>query len=515
MKSWLRNPAVILALVVVWRVLLLVFTVQPIPGNDAFGYDGPVVNFLHGGGYRNPSMALVFPISGTEIYSMYPPLYQGMLLVWMEWFGTSVVSAMALHVALFAVCGWLTLAVIKLFFPAGAGYALPMLLLLNVTFDDRPEGLAFVFGLSALWLVMGQLSEPKFSPGTAAMLCLALLLGLYTSVIVGAYFFGVGFLACAAAFAWRRNLHWFAPFVAAAALFALITFFIVRLEPRWWAGFLESARQQSVVTAGFHRPRGDGLFKLVRTVPVFVLALAALPWVAAQRRRIFSAESPWLALCAGILVMGWVLLALSVTLLPPSYTTFVTYTQILLAAGLLALARKYFPDRARLLRGLVAVCVLLVSIRAAGMTTWGAVCAWKNSYQDTQAVLRQELQPFTASSQPVVISSAFLYTAVAMGVKNPVHSDWYFDHAHWSEGARADALERLRPPRLVLTQFDYYRDFTSPDAPVLEELAQHPDQVEIQIRNLAAVRPPDAIPWLQRLIQHVSWGPVIVDLNWK
>ncbi len=36
----LRNPFYILSLVLLWRVALLVFTVQPIPANDAFGYDG-------------------------------------------------------------------------------------------------------------------------------------------------------------------------------------------------------------------------------------------------------------------------------------------------------------------------------------------------------------------------------------------------------------------------------------------------------------------------------------------
>jgi hypothetical protein len=505
----------VLALVLVWRVALLVFTAQPIPANDAFGYDGAVVNFLHGGHYCNPSMALVFPISGKEIYAMYPPLYQGVLLPWMKLFGTSVISAMALHLVLFALSALLTLAIIKRFFPQALGYAPAMLLLLGVTFDDRPEGLAFVFGMGALWLVAWQIAEPGFRPAIAAGILLTLLLGLYTSVIVGAYFFGAGLLTCMAAFVWRRNIHWFAPFLAAAALFAVITFSIARLEPVWWAGFMESARQQSVMTAGFHAPRGDGIFKLIRTAPVFVLGLAALPWVLARRKEIFSRESPWLALTAGIFAMGWVLLAASVTLLASSYTTYAIFTQIVLAAGLVALAQQYFPKRARLLRGLLLCCVLLVSVRAIGMTTWGAVCAWKNSYQNTRAVLREELAPFVTSDQPVLISSAFLYTAVDMGVKNPVHSDWYFDHSHWTNNAQMDALIRLRPAKLALTQFDYYRGFADADTPVLAELGQHPELVEIHVRNLAAVPPPDSFPVLQRIVQHISWAPVIVDLNWK
>lgn len=511
MKFFPRNPLAVFGLVLAWRVLLLVFTAQPIPANDAFGYDGAIVNFLHGGSYCNPSMAVIFPIAGREIYAMYPPLYQGALLVWMKLFGTSVISAMALHLALFAVSGFLTVWIVKQFFPAAAGYAPAVLLFFGFTFDDRPESLAYVFGAGALWLVARQISENRFRAGTAAGLLLALLLCLYTSVIVGAYFFGAGFLACAAACAWRRKLYWFAPFIAAAALFAIITFGIARFEPLWWAGFMESARQQSVTTSGFHAPGGADAIKLIRIAPVFLLGLAVLPFVIARRKEIFAGESVWLALTVGVFAMGWVLLAADMTLLAANYVNYVIFTQILLAAGLLALAQKFFPERERLLRAALLGCVLLVSIRAACMTTWGVACAWKNSYASTQEMLRTELAPFVKSERPVVVSSAFLYGAADLGVKNPVHADWYFDHAHWTNNAEMDALVRLRPPKLVLTQFDYYRGFVRP----LAQLRQQPELVEIRVRDLAAVRPSDAIPALRRVVQHISWAPVIVDLDWK
>jgi len=88
-KFRFQNPFFILGLVLLWRILLLVFTMQPVPDVDAFAYDGGVVNFLLNGHYCNPSLAVVFPISGKEIYSTYPPVYQGALLVWMKLFGTS------------------------------------------------------------------------------------------------------------------------------------------------------------------------------------------------------------------------------------------------------------------------------------------------------------------------------------------------------------------------------------------------------------------------------------------
>lgn len=507
------NPFFVFGLVLAWRVLLLIFTVQPIPFNDGFGYDGAVVNYLHGSGYYNPSFSAVFPIAGHQVFAGYPPLYQGALLVWMKFFGPSVVSAMALHLALFAVSGLLTLGIVRRFFPAGVNYALVALLLMGFTFDDRPEGLGYVFGLSVLWLVARQISEPGFRAGTAAALLAALLAGLFTSAIVGAYFFGAGFLACAVAFVWRRQVHWFAPFVMAALLFWVAVGAVVKFEPLWWAGFMESARQQTVMTNGFHMPQGQEILRLARTTPVFLLGLAVLPRVIARRKEMLSSQSPWLALVAGIFAMGWVLLLLSITLLASNYVAYAIFTQIILAAGLLALAEKHFPERRRRVRVLLLGCVLLVSVRAVGMTTWGAVCAWKNSYQSTQAVLRAELGQYVTSDQPVLISSSFLYCAADMGVKNPVHSDWFFDHSNWVADSNAplEGIMKLQPPKLVLTQFDYYRSF----APLLAALGQHPDIVGIRVRDFAAVRVPDASPSLQRVVQHISWAPVVVDLTWK
>ncbi|HEX9047179.1 MAG TPA: hypothetical protein VF988_09150, partial [Verrucomicrobiae bacterium] len=274
--------------------------------------------------------------------------------------------------------------------------------------------------------------------------------------------------------------------------------------------FMESARQQSVMS-GFHAPRVSDLLKVSRTAPVFFLALAAVPLVIRKRQAIFSEEQPWLALCMAIFLAGWGLLAADLTVLAANYVLFVLFTQILLAAGLLALARKFFPQRERLLRGFLLVAVLLVSVRAVGLTTWGTMCAVKNSYGSTQAVLRQELTPFAKSDQPVLISSAFLYTAVDIGVRKPVHSDWYFDHTLRNEHIQMDALVRLRPAKLILTQFDYYRQFEW----ILKQLEQRPELVELHMRNLAKMVPPDAIPSLQRVVQHISWAPVIVDLEWK
>jgi hypothetical protein len=74
-----------------------------------------------------------------------------------------------------------------------------------------------------------------------------------------------------------------------------------------------------------------------------------------------------------------------------------------------------------------------------------------------------------------------------------------------------NALIRLKPAKLVVTQFDYYRSF----APLVEELRARPELVAVTVRDQAAVPTPDSIPPLRRVVQHISWAPVIVDLDWK
>ena len=180
--------------------------------------------------------------------------------------------------------------------------------------------------------------------------------------------------------------------------------------------------------------------KLVRTVPVFVLGWAFVPVMLARRREIFAGEEAWPALIVGIFAMGWVLLAASVTLLSPNYVSFILFPQVLLAAGLLALGQKLGLRRERWLRAALVICVLLVSIRAIGMTTWGAVCAWKNSYASTQKVLRSELAAYATLDRPVLVSLAYLYCATDLGVKNAIHSDWYFDHTQWTNNAEAGGM---------------------------------------------------------------------------
>ena len=98
--SW-RNPFFILGLVLLWRIALLIFTAQPIPANDAFIFDGGIANWLKHGQYVNPCIEVGYPISGGQVFSIYPPVYQAALLVWMPMFGASALSMMAMHLAIY------------------------------------------------------------------------------------------------------------------------------------------------------------------------------------------------------------------------------------------------------------------------------------------------------------------------------------------------------------------------------------------------------------------------------
>src|SRR5271163_1514585 len=90
-------------LVFAWKFILVLLTAQPIPANDAFGYDGAVVNYLLNGHYCNPSLIIPFPFSATHLFSIYPPLYQGVLCLWISVFGTSALAAIWFHLVFFGL----------------------------------------------------------------------------------------------------------------------------------------------------------------------------------------------------------------------------------------------------------------------------------------------------------------------------------------------------------------------------------------------------------------------------
>ncbi len=516
-----KSPWLFLGIVLGWRLLLLVLTAQPVPAGDAFLFDGPVINWLLHGQYFNPSLAECFPISGSQVFSAYPPVYQALLAGWMSLFGTSALAAMWFHFVCVCTCGVLLVRIIQITFPRGPWTNLALLFLFAVTFDDRPEGLAHVFGLLSLLLVILQI-QGKLNWATGqATTALALFCALYTSVIVGTFYTAVAILAGVAGWVqMRRRLPW-----AAAAgvilLFGGVTLWIAKAHPLLWNGFLENARQTPVSTEGFRLPASAEVVKVARNAPVFLLALCCLPWLwnalcgcwgkQTQKSPAGAENGAWPALTAGIALGGWLLLAGALTLLTSNYVLYLWDCQVLLAAGLSTLAATLGERTRRLVKAALLGCLVLVSIRAIGMTTWGVLCATDVSYSRAQSIVRQELQPFTKVSTPVSVSSAFLYQAASLGVRRAVHSDWAYDRRGHAPGTELWLLNKLRPAKLILTQFEYYRIHSA----ILEDLARHPELGSAKVRNTASLPTPDSFPSLQRVVQQVSWAPVIVDFAWK
>jgi len=521
MKLDLKSPWLFLGVVLGWRLLLLVLTAQPVPGSDAFLFDGAPINWLLHGQYYNPSLAECFPISGRQVFAAYPPIYQGLLLPWMALFGTSARSAMWFHFVCACVGGAVLVKTLQLAYPKAKWVNFALLFLFAVTFDDRPEGLAHVFGLLALLATAARMQgRIGWLPGQAGIAA-ALFCSLYTSIIVGAFYCGVTLLA--GVVAWFRERHPL-PWPAAAGvvvLFAGVTFWIAKAHPLWWSGFLENARQTPVSTAGLRFPQPADVLKVVRNAPVFVAALVWLPWLwmrlrgNAKRVREPTAQSTadlaWVSLTTAITAGGLLLMLGGLTLFTANYVVYLWYAQVLLAAGLITLAADLGPRRRQALKAALGCGLVLVSIRAAGMTTWGALCAADVNYQRAQTIVRRELEPFVKVEAPVSVSSAFLYEAASLGVARAVHSDWGYDRRGQAAGSELSLLKKLRPAKLVLTQFDYYRVH----APIIEELGRHPELGSSRVRNTASLPAPDSFPSLQRILQQVSWAPVIVDFTWK
>ena len=181
---------------------------------------------------------------------------------------------------------------------------------------------------------------------------------------------------------------------------------------------------------------------------------------------------------------------------------------------ILASAPELFPRRSWLVESCklfaFPLAILVGAIRAIGMTTWGLACAADVSYSQSNQIIDAQLAGH-AEGYNVVASSAFLYDCVKHKGINFVHSDWLEKAGGDSQVSDLKGLFRLKPQKLILTQFDYYRRFER----VLAEARKNPALMDVKVTNTAKTRAPDSYPSLQKILQHVSWAPVIVDLTWR
>lgn len=486
----------------VWKVSLLLLTSQPIPANDSFFYDGPVVNYILHGKYCNPSLAMVLPISGNEVFCAYPPLYQAVLLGWMNCFGTSELVAMWLHVTLLAGFALTVFQIFRQLKIPALAINIAGLFLFGITFHDRPDTLAHLLAaLAVLALVRG------LPWATAVFLTLTFCTSLQ---IGGIYSLWLGlFVVCEAWFA-KRPIPWTAALFFVGVLITLIA--LVKFgHPRLWEGFREHVAITPSVT-GLRVPRLDDVLKIVRSSPGILLVVAMLAWLAikwrallhhlagsAQLRLVVSGTLAVLALMCGCLVV-----------LTPNTIHVASYLQPVIVGGFLALmtaGSSLDLKWRRTLHGLFLAAALLVSIRAIGMTTWGVLCHRDVNRAQALTLVNQSLDSAPANGT-VFVSAAYLYETAQRTNIIWLHSDWATraNEGDWE----LRAIKERRPARLLLTQFDYYRRYER----IVSQFRRERGDVEVQITNTARVQPPDALPSMRKVVQHISWAPVIVEFTW-
>lgn len=552
--------SMVFAGVLLWKLGLLLTGSLPPPANDSFFYDGAVVNYLRNGLYANPSIALALPISGTQVFSAYPPLYQGTLLPWMWLFGTSELSAMFFHLLLFSIYAWIAFAILTRLArwtaareelpsasaadvsPAGAKAAhsrrlapfqFAALFLLAITFHDRPDSLAHVFGLAAVHSFVRFL-EPGNGRAWSWLMVAFVVLALGTGLQIGALYWAVLWVGTIVAHLAGRARFPLLPMAATLGVPALLCTWIVTQHPLLWQGFLEHARLTPAIT-GLRMPRFDELLKIGRAAPG-IFAIAALGLLVIWRKMREPKDGPFLAskasespqhadpappgvkavladpllvflVATALPALG--LLAAAMFFVTPNAGSFTMYVQPVIVGAFLFWLGTHFGS---VWRGRVTVALAILAgfaaIRALGLSTWGLACAVDCSRGQALVLVRD-----AAADMPdegtIVLSSAYLYEASRWPGK-AVHCDWLQRPGPDQLASDLEGLMSVKPRQLLLTQFDYYRRYE----PLLAALRKNGAPVTCTVTNCAKLPAPDSIPPLRRVLQHISWAPVKITLEW-
>jgi len=516
-RFWPAYRAVICvtSIILVWRWLLFAFFNLPVPTNDAFFYDCPAIWWVDYGRYVVPVAAEVFPISGTEVFSAYPPLYQFTLILWLTVFGTSAQVTIAFHLFLVSLGTTLVVAICWQLRVRAVAALFAVLFTIGITFHDRPDDLAHVWGLISVLCFTLHRRRPG-GANLRALMTAGLLACFFTAPVAGAIYFIA--LACAS-FADTclagRQLIW-RPFVLVAVLFWGIVLAIALLRPLWWAGFLENASTTKTVMAP-SLINVTSLLKLLRTAPLFWIAPAWLGILYLRNRKLCEAtESNHFPLAAGLAGAGAIVLATLMILIGSNNVAMLLYLQCLMAALLLEIQFRFWPERAKTAMAVLIVCILVLSIRLIGLSTWGVLAAQAFDSSKALALVRQEVAAASTQTEPqsLAISSAFLYAAVDTPAAKSqrvrlFHSDWMV--LRYPDRSFAQSVPKTKPDKLILTQFDYYRNYTE----TIEAWRQKGLIKRIKVIDHASFPVPDANPNLQRVLQHISWAPVVVEVQWN
>ena len=349
------------------------------------------------------------------------------------------------------------------------------------------------------------------------------ILGLGTGLQIGGVYFLVIWIGIVAPVFFGRKSFPLGPMIALVLIPLGLIAWVRFGFPHLWAGFLEHARQTPSLT-GFRAPRPAEILKMVRTVPGILAVAALLPglWTQYRRARQPGLESLWLITLACALAT-LAIVAASMFVLTPNSVFFASYLQPLIVACYLTLASlirtsNFDPafrsspvlGQMKLQRLAFLGLAVLGSIRAIGMSTWGIACAADVSYHAAIQRVRAETQTCPPGST-VIFSSAFLYEATRHEKIRWVHSDWMTPGQRGAATTDFEALLSLRPAKLLLTQFDYFRRFE----PVVTRLKSRREVLQLELMNTARTPAPDSFPALQKVVQHVAWAPVVISLQWR
>src|SRR6478736_8905493 len=417
MRRLLSIPGITIAVFLLWKAALLLFTAQPVPANDAFFYDGPVVNYVLHGKYCNPSLAEVLPISGTEVFSAYPPLYQAVLLIWMKCFGTNELSAMWFHLLLLSLFALTVFRIFRALNLPVTAINFAGLFLFGITFHDRPDTLAHLLGALTVLAVVRGLIWPASA---------LLLLTFCTSLQIGGiYSLWVGSLICGTSGLSQRKFPWSAMllfFITLLGLVALVKF----RHPLLWDGFREHVKITPSFT-GLRLPQLDDCLKVIRTAPgIIIAALGTIGIVlkAKSLRAVMVASPALLVSTCGVLA-ALALIGGCLFILTPNTIHIASYLQPVIIGCFLAAhstnTRALKPDW--LVQLALLGALLLVSIRAFGMMTWGVLCARDVNRGQAMGAVNRELDS-VPTGNTVFVSAAYLYQTAQRTNLTWVHSDW-------------------------------------------------------------------------------------------
>jgi hypothetical protein len=336
-------------------------------------------------------------------------------------------------------------------------------------------------------------------------------LSLATGLQIGALYTLLLWIGMLATSLLGRDQFAYAPMLAMTILPVALVALVAFGFPRIWAGFLEHARQTPSLT-GWRMPRVDEALKIVRNAPGILGAAALLIWLHGNETRREVGGRRFVLVALTVTLAALVIIVASLFVLTANSVLFVGPIQPLAVGAGLALVATRSPS-ARRPRACVALFLALAalgSIRAVGLTTWGAVCAAKDSYPAALRCVRSELAACPRGST-AVLSSAYLYEAARRSEIRWVHSDWMAPAGRDPTLSDWEGLTTLKPARIILTQLDYYRRYE----PLLARLRSRPDLAALTVVNTARVPAPDSIRPLQKVLQHVSWAPVVVTIAWR